>query len=150
MRRDERIEAVQVEFPRFSGRLYTACRRTPETGVTLCARARELAGLKKPEKRAKGIHWSIRVNEEQDALLKRRMDKLHYTSKQAYIESLLAKEAEKQLREEQKAKDTAYVREQDPFYREKLLKAAAKRNGVSKQEIEEYIKTGRKGHGQKG
>lgn len=144
MKKEDCIAAVQTEFPAFSGRLYTACRRTPETGVTLCSRARELAGMKKPENRVKGIHWSIRVNAEQDALLKRRMDKLHYTSKQAYIESLLTKEAEKQLREERKEKDRAYTKEQDPFYREKQVKDAAKRNGASKRDIEEFIKTGRK------
>lgn len=150
MKKENRIAAVQTEFPKFNERLYTACRRTPETGVTMCLRAKELAGMKKPENRAKGIHWSIRVNEEQDALLKRRMDKLHYTSKQAYIESLLAKETEKQLREEQKEKEKEYVRSQDPFYREKQVKAAAEKNGTSKTEIEEYIKTGRKRHEKKG
>ena len=144
MRKDDCIAAVQTEFPLFSGRLYTACRRTSETGVTLCARAKSLAGMKKPVNRTKGISWSCRVNEAQDAVLKRRMDKLHFSSKQAYIESLLVKEAVRQLREERKEKEKAYAQAQDPFYREKRVKAAAVKNGASKQEIEEFIKTGRK------
>jgi len=91
-------------YPRYSKELHSAAKNSDKTGVMWVPELAKVFAPESPpvarkaENRAKCHGWRVRLSPEAHKLLNGRMKRLGYSTKQAYLESLLRLE----LREERK------------------------------------------------
>lgn len=105
-KRRKNIAAIRTEFPKHGKEAYSFASRSSETGVMFCPRAIELIGgetpitAKKEEHRKNPCRWNVRLSKAQSDVLNRRMERLGYSTKQTFLEVILKREADKELRYE--------------------------------------------------
>ena len=105
--RQAEIVGRALGFPRYSKSLHSAAQNSGESGVMWVPELAAVFGGPKPvrvrksDKRVKCHGWRVRLSDEAHRLLNARMKRLGYSTKQAYLESLLRLE----LREERKYRE---------------------------------------------
>lgn len=94
--RQAEVIGRKLGYPRYSKSLHSAAQNPEESGVMWVPElsavfgGRRVSGKRKSEKRIKSHGWRVRLTPEAHRLLNARMKREGYSSKQAWLESILA------------------------------------------------------------